>query len=360
MVLMSFPQWRKLMRRSLLSLAALATLATTSVAVHAQSSVTLFGVVDAAVRQVKNGSAGSQVQLASGSNTTSRWGLRGVEDLGGGMQAGFHLESQLNVDTGTVDATRFFGRRSTVSLSGGFGEIRLGRDYTPTAYNTFNDEFGIVGVGSRGIFSYGGGSNLGSTASTVLRTDNSVGYFIPNMGGLYGHVQFSAGEGVDGNQYAGGRLGYKRQNMDIAVAYGKTDTGASTPDFKNYNIMFNYNFGFVTLYTLYDVKEWSPRKTRDLSIGAAFPVSSGTIRVGITRADRSGGASGSGFSDADDSTRLGVGYVHDVSRRTALYTTYGRVNNKGAARSSVLYTPPAGMLGGEDSSGFEVGIRHVF
>lgn len=345
------------MRRTLLSLAALAAASTT---VQAQSSVTLFGVMDAAVRQVKNGSAGSQAQLASGSNTTSRWGLRGVEDLGGGMQAGFHLESQLNVDNGTVDATRFFGRRATVSLSGGFGELRLGRDYTPTAYNTFSDEFGIVGVGSRGIFSYGAGSNLGSPASTVLRTDNSVGYFLPNLGGVYGHLQFSAGEGVVGNQYAGGRIGYKQQAMDVAVAYGQTDTGAGTPDFKNYNIMFNYNFGFMTLYTLFDVKQWSPRKTRDLSVGAAFPLSSGTIKVGLTRADRSGGAAGSGFADGDDSTRLGIGYVHDLSRRTALYTTYGRVNNKGAARSSVLYTPPTGMLGGEDSSGFELGIRHTF
>jgi hypothetical protein len=84
------------------------------------------------------------------------------------------------VDTGTADA-KFWQRRSTVSLLGGFGEVRLGRDYTPTAYNTFADEFGVVGVGSRGIFSYGGGSNLGSTATTVLRADNTVGYFLPAM-----------------------------------------------------------------------------------------------------------------------------------------------------------------------------------
>lgn len=345
------------MRNSLLTFAVLASVSTVA---SAQSSVTLFGVVDAAVRQVKNGSAGSVSQVASGSNQTSRWGLRGVEDLGGGLKAGFHLESQINVDTGTADPAKFFGRRSTLSLSGGFGEVRLGRDYTPTAYNTFADEFGIVGVASRGIFSYGAGSNLGSTATTVLRADNSIGYFLPNMGGVYGHLQAAAGEGVVGNKYVGGRVGFRNQSLDIGVAYGQTDTGPGSPDYKNYNVMFNYNFGFATLYTLYDVKDWSPRKTQDISIGAAFPVGSGKILVGYTRANRSGGPVGSSYADGDDSTRLGLGYVHDLSKRTVVYTNYGRIANKGAARSSVLYTAPAAMLGGENSSGLEVGLRHIF
>lgn len=345
------------MKKSMLAFAALATLTSAAVA---QSSVTLFGVVDAAVRQVKNGSAGTQKQLASGSNATSRFGLRGVEDLGGGLRAGFHLESGLNLDTGTADTTKFWGRRATLSLLGGFGEIRMGRDYTPTAYNTFLDEFGIVGVGSRGIFSYGSGSNLGSPATTVLRADNTVGYILPSMGGLYGHLQMAAGEGTVGNKYLGGRIGYASGPFNVAVAYGKTEISAGTPDFKNYNIMFNYNMGFATLYTLYDVKDWSPRQTKDISVGASIPVGSGEIKVGYTRADRSGGAVGSGFGDADDSTRLGLGYVHNLSKRTVMYTTYGRVTNKGAARSSVLYAPPAGMLGGEGSSGLELGIRHSF
>lgn len=345
------------MKNSLFTLAALAAFSATA---YAQSSVTLYGTVDAAVRQVKNGSAGSQKQLASGSNTTSRWGLRGIEDLGGGLKAGFVLESQFNLDSGSMDPNKFWGRRSTVSLMGRFGEIRFGRDYTPTAYNTFIDEFGIVGVGSRGIFSYGAGSNLGSPATTVLRADNSVGYFLPSLRGFYGQLQMSAAEGVNGNKYLGGRFGYESGPLNVALAYGETDTGALTPDFKNYNLMFNYKFGFATLYTLYDVKEWSPRKTKDLSIGVAIPVGNGRVNLGYTRANRSGGPVGSGFSDADDSTRVGIGYVHDLSKRTALYTTYGQVTNKGSARSSVLYTPPAGMRGGEKSSGLEFGMRHNF
>ncbi|EPD41074.1 hypothetical protein HMPREF9701_02106 [Delftia acidovorans CCUG 274B] len=346
------------MKKSIFTLASLAAF---SVAGHAQSSVVLYGTVDAAVRQVKNGSAGSQSQLASGSEYTSRFGVRGMEDLGGGLKAGFNLEATLNADTGSVEANRFFGRRSTVSLMGDFGEVRLGRDYTPTARNTFDEPFGIVGVGSAGIFSYGSGSNLGSPATTVLRTDNSLIYFTPaSLGGVYGQLHVSAGEGVVGNKYLGGRLGYKTGPVDVALAYGKTDTGASTPDFVNYNLMFNYKLGFATLYTLYDVKTWNPRKTRDLSIGLAVPVGNGRVNLGYTFANRSGGPAGSGYANGDDSTRLAIGYVHTLSKRTALYSTYGRVNNKGAARTSVLYTTPAAMRGGENSSGLEFGIRHNF
>lgn len=344
------------MKKSLFTMAALSAFAAGACA---QSSVTMFGVLDAAVRQVKNGSAGSQKQLASGSNATSRWGVRGVEDLGDGLRAGFHLESGINLDTGTTDA-KFWGRRATVSLMGNFGEVRMGRDYTPVAYNTFFDEFGIVGVGSRGIFSYGSGSNLGSPATTVLRADNAVGYLLPSMGGLYGHLQVAAGEGVVGNKSIGGRLGYAAGPINVGFAYGRTETGAASPDFNNYNLMLNYNLGFATVYTLYDVRTWSPRKSKDLSIGATIPAGSGTVKVGYTRADRSGGPAGSGFANADDSTRLGVGYVYDLSKRTAVYTTYGLVSNKGAARSSVLYAPPAGMLGGQKSSGLELGVRHSF
>ena len=246
-----------------------------------------------------------------------------------------------------------------MSLSGGFGEVRLGRDYTPTFMNGLGDEFGIVGIGSRGIFLYGAGSNLGSVASTVLRADNAISYLLPAMGGVYGQIQVAPSEGIVGNRYTGGGLGYKNSAMDVGVAYGVTDVGTPS-DFKHYNVKFNYMFGFATLHTLYDVKTWGDRKTQDISIGASVPVATGTIRVGYTRANRSGGPVGSGYADGDDSTRLAIGYVHDLSKRTALYTTYSRISNDGAARSSVLGTPPAGMLGGENSSGFEVGLRHTF
>lgn len=345
------------MKKSILALAALASLATVA---SAQSSVTLFGVLDVSARQVKNGSAGTQLQLAPGNLSTGRFGMRGVEDLGGGLRAGFHLESGISVDTGTADA-RFWGRRSTVSLISGLGEIRLGRDYSPTAWNTFFEPFASVGVGSSGIFTYGAGASLGSPATTVLRTDNSIGYFLPALGGVYGQAMVGAGEGIVGNKYIGGRLGYAAGPVNVAFAYGKTETGATTPDFNNYNLMFNFGLGGgAMLHTFYDVRKWSPRQQKVLSVGASVPMGLGVFKVAFASADRSGGATGTGFANADDSRVLAAGYVHNLSKRSTLYTTYSRVTNKGAARSSVVYAPPAGMLGGQTSTGLEFGIRHTF
>lgn len=330
-------------------------------AASAQSSVTLFGVVDAAARQVKNGSAGSQKQLASGGNATSRFGLRGVEDLGGGLRAGFWLESGISVDSGTTDA-KFWGRRSTVSLMGGFGEVRLGRDYLPTFWNTAADPFGLVGVGSVGsAITYGTGSNLGSSATTVLRADNTIHYFLPaGFGGLYGQATVAAGEGVNGNKYKGARLGYAAGPVNAAVAYGITQTG-STPDFKQINAMFEFNFGFAKLHTLYDVRKWNPREEKVMMVGATVPVGLGALRFSYARADRSGGAAGSGFGNADDATLMAAGYVYNLSKRTDIYTTYGRISNKGARISTVSSAGPlAGMLGGQTSSGFDLGMTHRF
>src|SRR5262245_59230432 len=122
------------MKKSLLALAALTAFAG---AASAQSTVTLFGVVDQAVFSAKNG-ANSMKGLASNQLNSNRLGFRGVEDLGGGLRAGFWLESAMANDTGLAGGGNTgldFQRRSTVSLMGGFGELRLGRDYDPSFWN---------------------------------------------------------------------------------------------------------------------------------------------------------------------------------------------------------------------------------
>ena len=326
----------------------------------AQSSVTLFGIVDTSARYVKNGSAGSQKQLASGGLNTSRFGFRGSEDLGSGLSAAFWLEAGINPDTGTTDA-KFFGRRSTVSLIGSFGEIRLGRDYNPTAVNTFNEPFGLVGVGSvGGAFTYGPGSDLGSGATTVLRNDNSIGYFLPaNLGGIYGSAMVAAGEGTPGNKYLGARVGFAGGPVDVGVAYGKTKTATNT-DYNQYNAKAIYNFGPVKLNGLYDVKKFGSLSQKMALVGVTVPLGSGELRAAYAINNRSGGVAGSAFANDADSKLMALGYYYNMSKRTALYTTVARITNKGAARGSVSGAPPAGMLGGQTSSGVEAGVSHKF
>ena len=186
------------------SLIALAVLSAAAGAASAQSNVTLFGVVDVGVRHVDNAGTTS-TQMSTDGLQSSRLGFRGTEDLGGGLRAGFWLESAINADTGTPNATRFWHRRSTVSLSSAsLGEIRLGRDLTPTwtAMADF-DVFGTNGIGDTSL-TY---AALGGV-DTRVRSDNMVSYFLPaTLGGVYGQVSVAAGEGTAGKNYTAGRVG---------------------------------------------------------------------------------------------------------------------------------------------------------
>ena len=138
-------------RTSALGLAA--ALALIGTAALAQSSVTISGTLDMGARQVKNGRLGSISSEVSGSNLTSKLIIRGVEDLGGGLRAGFFLDSTILGDTGATN-TPFWDRQSTVSLSHvNAGELRLGRDWVPTHLLwTGLDPFTTLGVASANTF----------------------------------------------------------------------------------------------------------------------------------------------------------------------------------------------------------------
>ena len=337
-------------------LSALALLATVGVAAHAQSNVTLFGIVDVGVRNVKNGDT-SVRSLSSNGVNTSRLGFRGVEDLGGGLSAGFWLETGLNPDTGTTsDSARFWNRRSTVSLLGGFGEVRLGRDYTPT-YLGFSDydAFGTNGVATADKFT----SRLGSTADTITRADNLVSYFLPsNLGGLYGQASIAAGEGTSGKKYAGGRIGYAAGPLNVSLSYGQTTVTPVTGDDK-YEFMTlgaAYDFRVLKLTGYVSEMEFGSQKLDVANIGALVPVGPGTLRLSYIKAE----FKGPGIDD-NEADQIAVGYLYDLSKRTAVYASVARVNNKGNAAFVVDANPalpnpnPA-----RDSTGYEVGIRHRF
>ncbi len=185
------------MKKSLLALAVLGAFAGVA---SAQSSVTIFGVVDLSLSSVKNDGPGNGTRKSMNSNAlnSNRLGFRGVEDLGGGLRAGFHLEGGMANDTGNP-AGQTWQRRSTVSLMGGFGEVRLGRDYTPSFWNTtVFDPFGTNGVGSSLNISRAANASVNGAVpvATYVRSNNSVGYFLPALGGLYGQVMVAPGEGA--------------------------------------------------------------------------------------------------------------------------------------------------------------------
>jgi len=342
--------------------AALALLAGASAIAHAQSNVTLFGIVDAGVRYTKNGDE-KVTSVSSNGASTSRLGFRGVEDLGGGLKAGFWLESGFTPDTGTQsDASRFWNRRSTVSLFAPFGELRLGRDTTPTytGYADY-DAFGDNGVAAIGKLI----SKLGTNVDTNVRADNLVSYFLPGgLSGVYGQLTVAPGEGVDGKKFYGGRIGYSAGPLDASGSYGETTVTplpGGSDKYKLGTLGASYDFGVVKLTGTISQAKYSGQKQVVFNLGALVPVGPGNVRVSYVDANASG-QTGSGASiDDNDAHQFAIGYVYDLSKRTSLYTTVAKVDNKGAAAFVVDGNPALPKPNdGRDSTGIEFGIRHRF
>ncbi|CAN5824666.1 porin [soil metagenome] len=355
-------------------IATLAVLAAISVTASAQSSVTLFGVVDAAARYVKNGDVKTKSLASNGANT-SRIGFRGIEDLGDGLKAGFWIEGGFNPDDGTASngptlssngtfsQGRFFNRRTTVSLIGNFGEVRLGRDYTPTylGYADY-DVFGDNGLAASSKFD----SSLGTARDTGTRADNQIIYITPGtLGGFYGRAAVAAGEGVAGKRYVGGRGGFASGPFDVSVSYGQTKVApiaGGDDKFKTFTVGGSYDFAVAKAYAYYLENKFAEAKVASYAIGATVPLGVGLIRAAYTHANSSGTNAAGANIDRNDANEFALGYIYNLSKRTALYTTVAYVKNKGNATFNVAGNPagsPA-LVGGEKSTGAEFGIRHAF
>ena len=379
------------MKKSLLALAVLGAFAG---AASAQSSVTLFGVVDLNLQYISNG-AGWQYTMGQDGINSSRLGVRGTEDLGGGLTASFWIEGALNPDTGTATG-QTWQRRSTVSLAGGWGEVRLGRDYTSTFWNsTIFDPFGTNGVGSAGNLAFViPASPSGGAYNTLVRANNMIGYFLPSgiAGGLYGQVQLAAGENSAGNKYFGGRLGYASGPFNVAGSYGRTQvTIVSTtvgtvtiPGDQNgtqWNFGGSWDFKFMQLSGYYGRIEIDSAQQDNWFIGAQAPMGVWTFKGSYGQMSRGGSnaaANANGFND-QGAWQLAVGATYDLSKRTALYGTYSYLSNSSvscptnaaAECGSALVVGSLqqgaggaplnnGLNKGASSKGFQFGVRHSF
>jgi predicted porin len=339
-------------------LATLTAFAAISAAASAQSTVTLYGAVDLGVRYTKNGDA-SVNSLSSNGNNTSRLGVKGFEDLGDGLKAGFQLESGLTPDTGTQsDATRFWNRRSTVSLIGSLGEVRLGRDYTLT-YLGFEDYdvWSDIGVSSVAKFD----SSLGTARDTGIRADNKIVYFTPVvMGGFYARAEAAAGEGAVGKKYEAGRVGFAAGPLDVSATYGETTVAPVGGDdkFKTFDLGAAYDFGPAKLSTYFTESKFAALKASNYYIGAQVPIGRGLIRASYLHSNLSGRTALGVDTNPNDASQFALGYLYNLSKRTALYTAVARVDNKGASAIAVDKNPT--LFAGKKSTGVEVGIRHFF
>ena len=347
------------MKKTLVAIAAMS-----AIGAFAQSSVTLGGAVDLRLG-LGNGSTSNNIGLLNNGIASSQVRFTGVEDLGGGLKAGFHLELGFNPDNGTGGGTNtnnqatgnsanggfVFGRRSTMSLMGGFGEVRLGRDYTPHFWNhTFYDPFGTNGVGSSMALT---GSNGGVT---TVRASNTIGYLTPNFGGFNGQIQHYFGENGSAAAAPAGsnagtgtslRVGYGQGPINVGLAWGRTNTSVNT-DTTSTNIGGSYDLGIVKIMGAYmiDARTNLP-DTRGWIFGATAPLGSGTLKAAFSQTDQGNDLIGRQFA---------VGYVYDLSKRTAVYATLASVNNSKTA----FALNGAVTKVGDGSTGFDLGVKHSF
>jgi predicted porin len=361
------------MKKSLLALAALTAFAG---AASAQSSVTLFGVVDAGYARLSAGGRSASGLTNSGLNS-SRLGFRGVEDMGGGLRAGFWLEAAVGNDDGSSGgsngiASVLFNRRSTVSLIGNFGEIRLGRDYTPHFWNTtVYDPFGTNGVGQAmtpGMIGAAGAA-AGVAASTAglnaVRANNTIGYFLPgNLGGFNGQFQYGFGENLSTapnkgqRDYFGFRLGYGAGPFAANYGFGNSRGASGASNVKYNNVGLSFDFGFIKpMFVWASEKAGTGAKVTGIEGGLTVPLGQGELRAAYSRYD----VSGTGVS-SNDWNKMALGYGYNLSKRTQLYGTAARVSNKGAQTMAVANNGlSAGAAApGKNSTGYELGIRHAF
>jgi predicted porin len=344
------------MKKSLIALTILGAFAGVA---SAQSSVTLFGIVDVNGRYVKNEGSDRRISLGKDGLQGSRLGVRGVEDLGGGLKAGFHIEGAMDPDTGTAGG-QTWQRRSTLSLMGGFGEVRLGRDFTPTyTSQTDFDPFGDNGVGAS--------TAVGQLKSeTAVRASNSAAYFLPsNLGGAYGTFMVSAAESstVFTGKYLGGRVGFASGPFDAALAYGQQDvvrTAATTERHKTYNVGGSYNFGVVKVLGYVNRDTRLTQKDTRFSLGAVVPVmTQGEVHLAGQRSKLTNSV---GAGTSNTVKRIALGYQHNLSKRTAVYSNVSRLSNGDLSNLSLSSGTSISALpsSGGKSTGFEVGVRHRF
>lgn len=316
------------------------------------SQATIFGTVDLAATHLSNG-GGSTTGMSHSGGNISRIGLRGTEDLGSGYGAGFWFESGLNAKDGSAGgpAGNFWNRRATVSMTGPFGELRLGRDDSATFLNTLIfDPFLTNGVAGTNTFVMNG---------APIQISNALSYFLPkNLGGFYGQLQYAWGPASTptSKTYRGFRGGYASGPLNVSLAAAQLDFNGAGK-LKIANLGASYDFGTIrpALIWAQEKRDGGPG-VRGIQLGATATFGLHLLRASIGDYRTSDGAPNANWR------KYGIGYAYNLSKRTMLYASYGYVTNSSGANRAVSaqgMAVPANTLG-HSASGFDLGIRHFF
>jgi general bacterial porin, GBP family len=312
------------------SLLALTVLGTVASAAHAQSSVTLYGLIDAGLTYTNNQGGSHNVQATSGSVNGSRWGLRGAEDLGGGLKAIFTLENGFNIDTGKLGQnSREFGRQAYVGLSSDrLGALTLGRQYDSVV--DYLGPLSITGTGNGGTQAAHPFDN--DNLNNSFRVSNSVKYQSLNYGG------FKAGALYGFSNAAGGFDTNRAYSVGASYNYGSLNVAASYLQLNNTGSALNSS-GAVSDDATFTA-------SRQRTFGAGLNYAFGPAQVGFVYTQtRLSGATGIGASASGTTSGL---TLTGGSARFSNYELNGHYSLTPALSVSGAYTFTDGHIDGVD------------
>jgi predicted porin len=342
------------MKKTLLVMALFCTTGAACAQTSPTSSVTLFGTIDLGLARL-TGTGVTKTGMSNSGANINRIGFRGVEDLGAGLSAGFWLEAGLDPNTGggKTNGALSFNRRATANLQGNFGELRVGRDDSATFLSTLIfDPFLTNGVGGTNTFVMNG---------APIQISNAVSYFLPpDLGGFYGQVQIALGgqpsNAANSHQgdYSALRAGYRQGPLNVAFADGTLKGATSATDVTATNLAGWYDFQAVKPSFIWAREKTSVNTITGLQLGLIAPVGVTDIKASVGRFNNS--LSNQGWN------KLSLGLGYNLSKRTQIYASYGRLSNQSAAQRSIniqgLGAPGTSL--GSNSSGYEMGLRHFF
>ena len=313
------------------TLIALAAVAATGVA-FAQSSVTLYGVADASIAKTNRAGLGytnDKLQLSANNtmnNGSSRLGVRGVEDLGGGLKASFNFEQGINGESGATDAATF-QRAANMALSGGFGRFQMGRTLNPSFY-------GVAAWELTGAANYSVVGTQFAWTGQGPRTNSLFQYTTPNMGGFSGTLGYIMKPDNGGNAKYDLNAIYGNGPLVVALSYNKTNTMKG-----NMALGARYDFG---AFKVAGSIQNNGGPSKGFTLGATVPVGAFALTLDIAREN------GTGMKNTD----LLLEAKYALSKRTFAYAAYYKDGDNNGALPGGYATGAKNHIG--------LGVRHNF
>lgn len=367
-------------------LAALAFAQTAFSPLALAQNATLYGRVDVGLQHIDNGT--SNLRVDSGTYTASRVGIRGNEDLGGGLSALYFMELGFNADTGVAQGgSRLFNRGSYVGLSSKeAGTLTIGRQYVPIFWPfLFADDAGPLRLHGYSTVQSIQRSNFFRVNSTALTNPVSNGQLASAAGGIYSAGITSAFENnllvykspsfsgltvtgaygaaenyVDGGRVLGANAEYRNGGLYLGAGWNQKRGQVTSGGFQKIDESMVGGMYSVTP----SVNLWGNVHGWDVNTGPVSKVKGHDLMVGVSYKTPGGqlwaNYSGKNVKNCNDcnSKGFGVGYHHLLSKRTDVYTSYGQVNNDSNSANSLNGFAP--ITAGTSVRGLAVGIAHQF